>query len=199
MKTKRISSISVMFYFFKIAFKTRPSYPFLIFFSIVVNAIQPFVTIIFPTLIIEELTKLTTSDLNISYLILLILTFALTEFTMNAIRSILWYFMSQNENMVNKEWKKIMGEKMIKMRYQHLENPVVLDQISKGQDGLFGYGNRLGGFQALITNFINIVSSTISLLGIIYIISQINILLVILLLILIAITLILQRKNKQLK
>ena len=57
MKTKRISSISVMFYFFKIAFKTRPSYPFLIFFSIVVNAIQPFVTIIFPTLIIEELNK----------------------------------------------------------------------------------------------------------------------------------------------
>ena len=198
MKNKKISSISVMYYFFKIAFKTRPSYPFLIILSIIVNATQPFVTIIFPTLIIEELTKVTTDNLSLSYLILLIITFALTEFTMNALRSILWYFMSQNENMVNKEWKKIMGEKMIKMRYQHLENPVILDQISKGQDGLFGYGNRLGGFQALISNFINIVSATISLIGIIYIISQINILLVVFLLILIAITLVLQRKNKQL-
>lgn len=198
MKNKKVSSLSVMTYFFKIAFKTRPSYPFLILFTILINAVQPFLSIIFPTLIIEELTKVTTNNFNLSYIILLVATFTLSEFTLSALRSIMWHFMSYNENMVNKEWKKIMGDKMMKMRYQHLENPEVLDQISKGQDGLFGYGNRLGGFQALITNFINIVSSVISLIGIIYIIAQLNILLVIILLALIALKLLLQNKNKKL-
>ena len=149
MKNKKVSSLSVMTYFFKIAFKTRPSYPFLILFTILINAVQPFLSIIFPTLIIEELTKVTTDNFNLSYIILLVATFTLSEFTLSALRSIMWHFMSYNENMVNKEWKKIMGDKMMKMRYQHLENPEVLDQISKGQDGLFGYGNRLGGFQAV--------------------------------------------------
>ena len=198
MKNKKVSSLSVMTYFFKIAFKTRPSYPFLILLTILINAVQPFLSIIFPTLIIEELTKVTTNNFNLSYIILLVATFTLSEFTLSALRSIMWHFMSYNENMVNKEWKKIMGDKMMKMRYQHLENPEVLDQISKGQDGLFGYGNRLGGFQALITNFINIVSSIISLIGIIYIIAQLNILLVIILLALIALKLLLQNKNKKL-
>lgn len=199
MNKKKPSSISVMFYFFKIAFKTRPSYPFLIFFIILINATQPFLSIIFPTLIIEELTKVTTPEFSLSMIIMLVLTFTLSEFTMSSLSCLLWHFMSFNENMVNKEWKKIMGSKMMKMRYQHLENPEVLDQISKGQDGLFGYGNRLGGFQALITNFINIVSYIISLCGIIYIIAQINILLVIFLLLLIVIGLFLQRKAKNLE
>ena len=136
MKNKKVSSLSVMTYFFKIAFKTRPSYPILILLTILINAVQPFLSIIFPTLIIEELTKVTTDNFNLSYIILLVATFTLSEFTLSALRSIMWHFMSYNENMVNKEWKKIMGDKMMKMRYQHLENPEVLDQISKGQDGL---------------------------------------------------------------
>ena len=64
MKNKKVSSLSVMTYFFKIAFKTRPSYPFLIFFIILINATQPFLSIIFPTLIIEELTKIATSTIS---------------------------------------------------------------------------------------------------------------------------------------
>ena len=83
MKTKKTSSLSVMFYFFKIAFKTRPSYPFLIFFIILINATQPFLSIIFPTLIIEELTKIATPDFNLSMIIMLVATFTVSEFAMS--------------------------------------------------------------------------------------------------------------------
>ncbi len=175
MKKSNDSTLSIIGYFFKIAFQYRPSYVFLLFFQILLQAISPFSKIIFPTLIIEELTKVSLDQVNLSNLTWILVLFLAVEFIIPFLMNLNWMFLLYNENMLNKYWKKLMGDKMMQMRFYHLENPDVLDQISKAQDGLLGYGNNLGGFQALINNIISILSNFLSVVGIIYIIAQINI------------------------
>lgn len=175
MKKNNDSTLSIIVYFFKIAFQYRPSYVFLLLFQILLQAISPFSKIIFPTLIIEELTKVPLDQVNLSNLTWILVLFLAVEFIIPFLMNLNWMFLLHNENMLNKYWKKLMGDKMMQMRFYHLENPDVLDQISKAQDGLLGYGNNLGGFQALINNIISILSNFLSVVGIIYIIAQINI------------------------
>lgn len=175
MKKNNDSTLSIIGYFFKIAFQYRPSYVFLLLFQILLQAISPFSKIIFPTLIIEELTKVPLNQVNLSNLTWILVLFLAVEFIIPFLMNLNWMFLLHNENMLNKYWKKLMGDKMMRMRFYHLENPDVLDQISKAQDGLLGYGNNLGGFQALINNIISILSNFLSVVGIIYIIAQINI------------------------
>ena len=175
MKKSNDSTLSIIGYFFKIAFQYRPSYVFLLLFQILLQAIFPFSKIIFPTLIIEELTKVPLNQVNLSNLTWILVLFLAVEFIIPFLMNLNWMFLLYNENMLNKYWKKLMGDKMMQMRFYHLENPDVLDQISKAQDGLLGYGNNLGGFQALINNIISILSNFLSVVGIIYIIAQINI------------------------
>lgn len=175
MKKNNDSTLSIIGYFFKIAFQYRPSYVFLLLFQIFLQAISPFSKIIFPTLIIEELTKVPLDQVNLSNLTWILVLFLAVEFIIPFLMNLNWMFLLYNENMLNKYWKKLMGDKMMQMRFYHLENPDVLDQISKAQDGLLGYGNNLGGFQALINNIISILSNFLSVIGIIYIIAQINI------------------------
>lgn len=175
MKKNNDSTLSIIGYFFKIAFQYRPSYVFLLLFQIFLQAISPFSKIIFPTLIIEELTKVPLDQVNLSNLTWILVLFLAVEFIIPFLMNLNWMFLLHNENMLNKYWKKLMGDKMMQMRFYHLENPDVLDQISKAQDGLLGYGNNLGGFQALINNIISILSNFLSVIGIIYIIAQINI------------------------
>ena len=174
-KNNDYSTLSIIGYFFKIAFQYRPSYVFLLLFQILLQAISPFSKIIFPTLIIEELTKVPLDQVNLSNLTWILVLFLAVEFIIPFLMNLNWMFLLHNENMLNKYWKKLMGDKMMQMRFYHLENPDVLDQISKAQDGLLGYGNNLGGFQALINNIISILSNFLSVVGIIYIIAQINI------------------------
>ena len=174
-KNNDYSTLSIIGYFFKIAFQYRPSYVFLLLFQILLQAISPFSKIIFPTLIIEELTKVPLNQVNLSNLTWILVLFLAVEFIIPFLMNLNWMFLLHNENMLNKYWKKLMGDKMMQMRFYHLENPDVLDQISKAQDGLLGYGNNLGGFQALINNIISILSNFLSVVGIIYIIAQINI------------------------
>lgn len=174
-KNNDYSTLSIIGYFFKIAFQYRPSYVFLLLFQILLQAISPFSKIIFPTLIIEELTKVSLDQVNLSNLTWILVLFLAVEFIIPFLMNLNWMFLLHNENMLNKYWKKLMGDKMMQMRFYHLENPDVLDQISKAQDGLLGYGNNLGGFQALINNIISILSNFLSVVGIIYIIAQINI------------------------
>ena len=174
-KNNDYSTLSIIGYFFKIAFHYRPSYVFLLLFQILLQAISPFSKIIFPTLIIEELTKDPLNQVNLSNLTWILVLFLAVEFIIPFLMNLNWMFLLHNENMLNKYWKKLMGDKMMQMRFYHLENPDVLDQISKAQDGLLGYGNNLGGFQALINNIISILSNFLSVIGIIYIIAQINI------------------------
>lgn len=175
MKKNNDSTLSIIGYFFKIAFQYRPSYVFLLLFQILLQAISPFSKIIFPTLMIEELTKVPLDQVNLSNLTWILVLFLAVEFIIPFLMNLNWMFLLYNENMLNKYWKKLMGDKMMQMRFYHLENPDVLDQISKVQDGLLGYGNNLGGFQALINNIISILSNFLSVIGIIYIIAQINI------------------------
>ena len=175
MKKNNDSTLSIIGYFFKIAFQYRTSYVFLLLFQILLQAISPFSKIIFPTLIIEELTKVPLDQVNLSNLTWILVLFLAVEFIIPFLMNLNWMFLLHNENMLNKYWKKLMGDKMMQMRFYHLENPDVLDQISKAQDGLLGYGNNLGGFQALINNIISILSNFLSVVGIIYIIAQINI------------------------
>lgn len=174
-KNNDYSTLSIIGYFFKIAFQYRPSYVFLLLFQILLQAIFPFSKIIFPTLIIEELTKVPLNQVNLTILTWILVLFLAVEFIIPFLMNLNWMFLLHNENMLNKYWKKLMGDKMMQMRFYHLENPDVLDQISKAQDGLLGYGNNLGGFQALINNIISILSNFLSVIGIIYIIAQINI------------------------
>lgn len=108
-KNNDYSTLSIIGYFFKIAFQYRPSYVFLLLFQILLQAISPFSKIIFPTLIIEELTKVPLNQVNLSNLTWILVLFLAVEFIIPFLMNLNWMFLLHNENMLNKYWKKLMG------------------------------------------------------------------------------------------
>ena len=101
-KNNDYSTLSIIGYFFKIAFQYRPSYVFLLLFQILLQAISPFSKIIFPTLIIEELTKVPLNQVNLSNLTWILVLFLAVEFIIPFLMNLNWMFLLHNENMLNK-------------------------------------------------------------------------------------------------
>lgn len=139
-------------------------YSFLyLFVLIIATAITPFIVVLLPKLLLEQLVL---ENKSIAIIVLIIVGSALIEFFLNTITTFLRLsFDPKIERFISK-LKVNTGKKIASLDQQDLENPTVLDLNSKAQHAL----SEWGSIRQIIYSSIYMTAELITLLGCAYII-----------------------------
>lgn len=152
-------------YFFREVWKEKPVYFFYLTLTILFMAVRPFANILLPKLIIEELLNAKRAELLIEYVLILIIYNWL-------IGSLIQIFNSQSDKLdfwFQLHFEKLLTRRCMSMDFEHTENPDALNQVRKAKDGMGFYS---GGLRGLFNCFKEIVSSVITLCGVVAIIAS---------------------------
>ena len=122
--------------------------------SILVNIAAPFVTIIFPAYVIDELT----GQRRISQIVLYVaLTVGLT-WICNCLRSFCDLTKEKYDDLFSRYLNMVLSEKCIDLDFQHTEDAKVLEQLEKAKTGIDWYSGGISGilntFAILLTNIV---------------------------------------------
>ena len=134
--------------------------------GIILSVIQPFVYVIFPKLIIDELL----GEQNIPKIILYVaLTIGLTQ-GISLLVSLININMERYADFIDRKFTNILSKRVMEMDFEHTEDPDVLDQMQKAKEGLSWYsGGAVGMLQVIgkvITSLITLIgSATLFIIG----------------------------------
>ena len=136
------------------AWQCKKSYFIFYVLSILVNIAAPFVTIIFPAYVIDELT----GQRRISLIILYVaLTVGLT-WVCNCLRSFCDLTKEKYDDLFGRYLNMVLSEKCIDLDFQHTEDTKVLEQLEKAKTGIDWYSGGISGilntFAILLTNIV---------------------------------------------
>ena len=136
--------------FAKIAWKEYPGYYIAYIVYILVNSLTPFVNILIPKYIIDELT----GNQDIKKLVLYIGL----DVGLNYIANIFQHSVNAAKNKYRDNLEKLISrkisEKAMKMDFQYTEDKAVLDQMEKAKQGMSWYSGGVSGILDEISNMI---------------------------------------------
>lgn len=159
-------NLEVLKYFLKLSRSISKSYLPILILSSFFKSAAPFLNIIIPKFIIDELMNKQRSDvfvMLISILILGNLAFNIINKFFDGLVTV------KNEEVIN-GFYDIINEKVVNMNFENVEDPEVLDLKERA---LFAINNE-GAIWNLIENFTKIISQVISIAGLAFIISILN-------------------------
>jgi ABC-type multidrug transport system fused ATPase/permease subunit len=149
------------FYLVPVIWRYRKGYFFLQLGRVFVTALMPFINIIFPKLIIDELL----GGHNVR--LLLIYTAGIT--LGNAVLGIIYDILHETHNKYTDDFERfysrLLAKKTLSMDFEHTENPAALEQLEKASSGIAWYS---GGIDGLIQPMTEIIASTITLCGVVF-------------------------------
>ena len=127
--------------------------------SILVNIAAPFVTIIFPAFVIDELI----GQRRISLIVLYVaLTVGLT-WVCNCLRSFCNLTKEKYDDLFERYLNMVLSEKCIDLDFQHTEDTKVLEQLEKAKTGIGWYS---GGISGILNTFGNILTNIVIMFGV---------------------------------
>lgn len=147
---------------------------------ILITAISPFVNILFPKYIIDELV----GAQRIHIIIYLISAAISLNLLFGVVNTALKNYLQMVNEKIYMEFNIMIGKKAMEMDYEYVEDPEILDLKTKAAEGF----NYYGGVWGLSNEAIRIVSGLITLSGLFYIILQVNFLVMLALLAIVAIS-----------
>lgn len=166
--------INIIIHFLKLSHKTSKSYIPTLLLSSLFKSITPFLSIIVPKYIIDELLNKQRKEVFIILIAILILG----NFFLNIINRLFNSLVKvKNEEFMYK-FNGIIGEKIVDMDFENTEDPEVLDLKERA---LFAIYNE-GALHKLVDSFTKLITQIISLIGFIAIISLLNPLIILLIL-----------------
>ncbi len=151
-------------YFYREVWKEKPAYIVFLLFAILLMAMLPFINILFPRYVIDELL----GQRRVEVLAKLVVAMVILNWALQGLITVF-----ERENYKLDHWfeqyfdKKFVLRSM-EMDFEHTENPEVLNQSNKARDGMGWYS---GGLLGLSNCFKEIVASFITLLGVMVIIA----------------------------
>lgn len=154
----------VLSYFYGIVWKEKPQYFAYMVVRILVKSLLPFLTIMIPKLILEELM----GDKDIRVLILCVFFLAGGTYLLNILCHIAERQVFKLDDWFYRYFETKICYKSMTMDFEHTENPEVLNQAEKAANGMWFYS---GGLRGLSDCFVLLVSAVLTLLGTIAIIS----------------------------
>jgi ABC-type multidrug transport system fused ATPase/permease subunit len=122
------------------------------------KTLTPFVSIIFPKLIIDELL----SDMHVSKLILLVVSMVVIGFILKATHEVLKCTIENLSDFLSRHFEVKIGKKSLRLDYQHIEDVTVLNQKEKAWMGM----DYSGGVEGLTNDLMEILSSFFILVGV---------------------------------
>lgn len=160
-------SYGICKYFYRLVAKEKRTYSFIIVLNIIVFSIAPFINIIMPKYIIDELM----GNQNSRNIMLYILLIIFGNFIAASIVVLLQEIRQMNEDLLAKKFDLMMAEKSMKMRYEATENEEVLSARQKAETGMSWYS---GGIKGLSDCIVKIGKSVFVVIGIIYIVLKLS-------------------------
>ncbi len=156
--------VTTFCFLFKKALRYKPSFLFVYILDIVVKVISPFINIIFPKYVIEELL----GNQSIKMLAIYVICIVVGNFLTNYLSAFLQETLNKRYyDDYSKYFDALLGLKNMQLPYQSTEDKTVLERMQKAKDGLGIYSGGIGGIaksvSQIIINFIVLVG-TLSLL-----------------------------------
>ena len=154
--------LPVLRFFSKTVWEHRPSYLLLVLGNTALRGLSPFVNIVLPKFIIDELVGLKRPDVLAKWVALL----AGANFAVHILNSIRDYLLNRAHFFFGRKLDELLGQRCMEMDFEYTENAEMLNQLEKAKIGVSWYS---GGIAGLANNLMNIVSSLIRLAGTLYI------------------------------
>lgn len=162
-----MKKIKLMFrnfrFFFPLIFKTYPILVVLLVLGALLNSASSFVWILLPKEIIEELT----GDKNVEKLIFIVLLFVLLNFVINTLSNITGVISDYYSRKADFKVDKMVNDKVMDVDYFKLEDPEFKDLVSRAKKGMSEYSS---GIYSIIYNLQALISTIITISGVIGII-----------------------------
>lgn len=143
----------------KIAGDYRPSFYLIYLSHIIVSSTAPFIYIIFPKYIIDELM----GEKNLNKLIIYVTLTVGATFLINVLRNIIKETKGKYADDIGKYTSRVLLEKTLTMDFEQTEDPKVLEQLEKAKTGMEWYS---GGICGIADATSNILINAITLTGI---------------------------------
>lgn len=173
-------------YLMKYIWQTEKRYILLRVPQILLNALKPFIMVIFPKLIIDKLTQANYGEDAWRYTATIIIIMILLNFVVNVILRILYTCITNSYNSFSSKHTINVGRKIMSMEYKHIENPEVLDLFERTKDA--------GYCENIYSSISNIISNSLTCIGLLVVLSQINIIIICVILIVVVINVFCNRK-----
>lgn len=135
---------------------------------IIIKSLLPIITVIFPKIVIDNITSGKGFKIVVSTIIFIIFIKYLLEILVNIFDNKLEYIGTE----LNQKFELNILKKIMRVDYEILESPKILDMKDKALEGISVNNGSISIYNEKI---IEIISSIISIFGVTYIITRINI------------------------
>lgn len=152
-------------YFIPSAWKQNKRYFFIRIAKLIVTIIIPFVQIIYMPKIIDELL----GNRDVGQLTKYVVTILLANYILHSMNGFFGNMIERYSTKFENYYKSIMSGRIMEMDFQLTEDKKALDQIELARNGMSWYS---GGLNGIVEPLFDMVSSIITLSGVIYIIAR---------------------------
>lgn len=160
-------SFKTCIYFYRLAAKENKSYGFIVLLNTIVSSAAPFINILMPKYIIDELMN----GQNMNRLILYILVIIFGNYIAMSGVLLLQETRKIQEDRLSGKFDLMMSGKSMSMKFEATENEKILSAKQKAETGMSWYSGGLGGMSDCVAK---IGKSIFVIIGVIYIILDIS-------------------------
>ena len=137
--------------------KCKKSYFIFYILDILVYAVAPFITIIFPAYVIDELI----GQRRISRIVLYVALTVGLSYVCTTLKSFFDITKEKYDDLFGRFLNMMLSEKCVDLDFQHTEDTKVLEQLEKAKTGIDWYSGGIGGilgvFGELLTNLVTLL------------------------------------------
>lgn len=160
--------LSTCKYFFKYIYESKKIYFVYLVINTILVSLAPFLNIIVPKYIINELM----GKQNIIILVKYVGILVIGNFLFAAGIKIITEQRKKMEDWFSREFDMLLSKKTMKMKYENTEKEAVIEAEKKAGTGMGWY---TGGVRGLMDCVIAIIASAITLIGVVYIVFEVSI------------------------
>lgn len=140
-------------FFYRIAWKEKPSYVILLMISILLNGVQPFVNLFLSKYVLEELIGARRVDV----LILLAACLTIGNFVLLALIHLVRCALAKYDDWFNRHLYDMISLKSMTMAFALTENPDALNQHRKAEEGIAWYSGGMKGLSDCVQQLFSYV------------------------------------------
>lgn len=157
------NSIKTCYYFYRLAVKENRSYGFLILLNIITSSFAPYINILMPRLIVDELMN----TRSLTKIILYVLIIVIGNFLASTFVLLLKELREIKDDALAKKFDLMMAGKSMNLRFDLIESESALSARQKAETGMSWYS---GGIKGMSECLVNIGKSILVIVGVIVIV-----------------------------
>lgn len=157
------NSIKTCYYFYRLAVKENRSYGFLILLNIITSSFAPYINILMPRLIVDELMN----TRGLTKIILYVLIIVIGNFLASTFVLLLKEIREIKDDALSKKFDLMMAGKSMNLRFDLTESESALSARQKAETGMSWYS---GGIKGMSECLVNIGKSILVIVGVVMIV-----------------------------